>query len=291
MSIFSQNFYRVNSNNIALATSATGGAANDPTESLAPLSLKSGTITCTTGSATITGSGTSFTSQLAVGDAILTPQGLNIGVVSVIASDTSLTLLSNAKVAVTGSLFIAGNNLAILPGDSILWRIQVIKGAGNTSVTFPNLQALRRGTAAEVLLPNAYTNKSYVEFFSEGVLGTNDVSASGTSLECGLENYDMTLVPPSTGPGLVLATGGLTTTINPNLRLDLLTYANFPNYLWYLINPFARTTELLASGTKYSIKTTDDLPALTISGALSNLQDTRSHYIFVSSDGTQYRKY
>jgi len=70
--------------------------ANDP---------GTGTITASTSSATVTGVGTAFTTELAVGSALYNSQDVLIGSVSAIASDTSLTLGSNAGVAVTGAAF------------------------------------------------------------------------------------------------------------------------------------------------------------------------------------------
>ena len=70
--------------------------ANDP---------GTGTITASTSSATVTGVGTAFSTQLAVGSALYNSQDVLIGSVSAIASDTSLTLSSNAGVAVTGAAY------------------------------------------------------------------------------------------------------------------------------------------------------------------------------------------
>jgi hypothetical protein len=70
--------------------------ANDP---------GTGTITASTSSATVTGVGTTFSTQLAVGSALYNAQDVLIGSVGSIASDTSLTLSSNAGVAVTGAAF------------------------------------------------------------------------------------------------------------------------------------------------------------------------------------------
>ena len=67
--------------------------------------LGTGTITASTSSATITGVGTAFSTELAVGSAIYNSQDVLIGSVSAIASNTSLTLSSNAGVAVTGSAY------------------------------------------------------------------------------------------------------------------------------------------------------------------------------------------
>lgn len=62
-----------------------------------------GTITALTTSNTITGVDTTFTSQVRVGDIIKTSAGAVIGTVSVISTDTSLTLEANAAVAVSSA--------------------------------------------------------------------------------------------------------------------------------------------------------------------------------------------
>lgn len=64
-----------------------------------------GTVTASTSSTTVTGVGTAFTTQLAVGASIYNSADVLIGSVASIASNTSLTLTANAAVAVTGSAF------------------------------------------------------------------------------------------------------------------------------------------------------------------------------------------
>jgi hypothetical protein len=64
-----------------------------------------GTITCTTGGTGITGVGTLFTTQVVVGQVLKNAAGTTIGTVSVIGSNTSITLGANAAVAVTGDVF------------------------------------------------------------------------------------------------------------------------------------------------------------------------------------------
>jgi len=76
---------------------ATGGWSTATTWAV----LKSGTITTDTASTTVVGTGTSFTS-LAVGSKLYTPNGVLIGTISSIASDTSLTLTANAASANAG---------------------------------------------------------------------------------------------------------------------------------------------------------------------------------------------
>jgi hypothetical protein len=64
-----------------------------------------GTITCTTGSATITGVSTLFTTQVVAGNTLYNTSGVLIGTVQTVGSNTSITLTGNAAVAVTGGSF------------------------------------------------------------------------------------------------------------------------------------------------------------------------------------------
>ena len=65
-----------------------------------------GTFTSSTGSATVTGVGTSFLQQLGPLDVIYNLAYQSVGTVSAIASDTSLTLTANAAITATGSSFL-----------------------------------------------------------------------------------------------------------------------------------------------------------------------------------------
>lgn len=64
-----------------------------------------GTITSTTSTTAVTGSGTSFTTQLVVGSELYNAAGSYIGRVSAITSNTALTLAANGAVAVTAGSF------------------------------------------------------------------------------------------------------------------------------------------------------------------------------------------
>jgi hypothetical protein len=63
-----------------------------------------GTITATTSSATVTGTDTVFTEELAVGQT-LTVDGVEIGRIQQITSDTELILFANSTANVTDELF------------------------------------------------------------------------------------------------------------------------------------------------------------------------------------------
>ena len=66
----------------------------------------SGTITTTTSSATVTGVGTLFTTQIVAGNTLYNSAGTLIGTVQTVnGSNTTLTLTGNAAVAVTGGTF------------------------------------------------------------------------------------------------------------------------------------------------------------------------------------------
>jgi len=74
-----------------------------------PLPAKNGTIDSFTYSNGIGGVGTLFLSQLAIGDKLYSPDGYLIGTVATIASNTSLTLTTNALYAVTSSQYYTRN--------------------------------------------------------------------------------------------------------------------------------------------------------------------------------------
>lgn len=62
-----------------------------------------GTVTCATNSKVVTGSGTSFTTELNVGAWIGNTSGNSVGIVQSIANNTSLTLVSNASLAINAA--------------------------------------------------------------------------------------------------------------------------------------------------------------------------------------------
>ena len=103
------NFSHINALNTSVATSATGCdmlsffTANGFIErNITGI----GTFTSSTGSATVTGVGTSFLQQLFPLDIIYDLNYSLVGTVSAIASNTSLTLAANAAITATGSSFV-----------------------------------------------------------------------------------------------------------------------------------------------------------------------------------------
>ena len=98
-----------------------------------------GTVTCATNSNVVTGSGTSFLSQLNIGAWIGNTAGSTVGIVQSIANNTSLTLTANAAVAISGATArynpygvaytVANANSTIVPDNTVL--NSVIVGQGN----------------------------------------------------------------------------------------------------------------------------------------------------------------
>lgn len=98
-----------------------------------------GTVTCATNSNVVTGSGTSFTTQLNIGAWIGNTTGNTVGIVQSIANNTSLVLTSNAAVAISGATArynphgvpytVANANSTIVPANTV--KNSIIVGQGN----------------------------------------------------------------------------------------------------------------------------------------------------------------
>lgn len=124
-----------------------------------------GTITCTTGSTTVTGSGTSFTTELAAGNLLVNSSGTTIGTISTITNNTSLVLTINAAVALTNGRVYLKNTTTITlnsnvvhviaPGLSYLnfkttdvaWDYKLFDttGVDTTYQALPEISAVTRG--------------------------------------------------------------------------------------------------------------------------------------------------
>ena len=98
-----------------------------------------GSVTCATNSNAVTGSGTTFTTQLAVGSWIGNTGGTTVGIVKAIANNTSFTLTANAAVAISATTAryspygvaytIATANSQVIPANTV--ERSIIVGQGN----------------------------------------------------------------------------------------------------------------------------------------------------------------
>lgn len=121
----------------------TGGTYNPSNWQVEYSSVKTGTVTATTASATVTGSGTSFTTELKVGSVLYAISGttsLYLGTISSIANNTQLTLSGNAANNATAlpftdassqysaTMMSYGSNVYLVTGSDLL----ISQDAGST---------------------------------------------------------------------------------------------------------------------------------------------------------------
>lgn len=86
-----------------LITSGGSGYSSAPTVKIVDEVSLTGTLTATTSSTSVTGSGTAFTTELEVGSVLLNNSGDVAGTVASIETDTALTLTINSLVAITAA--------------------------------------------------------------------------------------------------------------------------------------------------------------------------------------------
>lgn len=130
-----------------------------------------GTVTCATNSNAVTGSGTSFTTQLNVGAWIGNTAGNTVGIVQSIANNTSLVLAANAAVAIAGATArynpygvpytVVNANSTIIPANTV--DNSIIVGQGNI-VSFQEVTGVTSApfTITELGMPHANTGTSGV---------------------------------------------------------------------------------------------------------------------------------
>ena len=95
--------YDVTRISAVLITSGGSGYSSAPTVKIVDEVSLTGTLTATTSSTSVTGSGTAFTTELEVGSVLLNNSGDVAGTVASIETDTALTLTINSLVAITAA--------------------------------------------------------------------------------------------------------------------------------------------------------------------------------------------
>jgi len=149
-----------------------------------------GTVTCSTGSAVITGSGTLFVSELNIGAWIGNTSGNTVGVVAAIHNNTSLTLSANAAVAIAGATArynpfgvaytIATANSEIIPANST--ERTIIVGQGNI-ISYLNVSGASAApfSITELGMPHANTGTSGINIPATLTPTTTTTSTSTTT--------------------------------------------------------------------------------------------------------------
>lgn len=171
--------YVYNSSNVAATVSANIATDRVRIATLEPVlyavgfpnTAGTGNITAATNTTTVTGNGTSFTTQLSEGYWIGNASGGTVGIVSSIANNTSLTLTANAGVAVSDAEFTYSpygvpfidktldpsscpTASGIIPANTIVNT--VIVGQGN-AVSFLSMGSNSKISITELGMPHANT--------------------------------------------------------------------------------------------------------------------------------------
>jgi hypothetical protein len=191
---------------------------------------RTGTITASTSSTTVTGSGTFFLTQLAPGHILKNSSGTTIGVVAAIANNTSLTLAVNASVALTNGAYrseqlptfkfinstllrvtfenagsssddrLIVSSMRIAP-SSVSSSGEIIRFGGSGLANYGDLERLAT-IRASALAPQAFTNR-YTQFNNFGSsVGINSVVTSipDNFLDPDLSNRNVVRLIPKITP-------------------------------------------------------------------------------------------
>jgi len=148
---------------------ATSNVAIQYTTSFPNVAL-TGTVTCTTTSNVVTGSGTLFLSELNIGAWIGNTTGNTAGIVKAIANNTSLTLTANSAVAISSATAryspygvaytVANANSTMIPANTV--DNSIIVGQGNIVSYLTTASANTLFTITELGMPHANTGTSGV---------------------------------------------------------------------------------------------------------------------------------
>lgn len=148
---------------------ATSDTAIQYTTSFPNVAL-TGTVTCATNSAVVTGSGTAFLSQLNIGAWIGNTSGNTVGIVKSIANNTSLTLTANAAVAIAGATArynpygvpytVADANSTMIPANTV--ENSIIVGQGNIVSFLRNGSGSDQFSITELGMPHPNTGTTGV---------------------------------------------------------------------------------------------------------------------------------
>jgi len=239
-------YCRATDANLAIAITNSGGDSTSVIEDvISPPSLATGKITCSTGSATVSGTQTTFVSQqLSVGQYLYAygASGMPelIGRIASISNNTTLTLEENALLDRTNKNF--GSAEKKLAGyESIFIRIPVVVTAtdSNGNVTSGNIPDFR-----EWRLPNN----------NQGVDGFNNPSFSNLvrySNPGDATSIDDTPTEANNVPFTITSLNKFTGT-----RPDVVwTVGTIPNYIWAKIDPYGKDGASLPQSTMFYLFT------------------------------------
>ena len=153
-----------------------------------PNTGRTGTITTTTGSSTVTGSGTLFTTEISVGNIIKRTDNTVIGTVASISSNTSLTLTGNAA---NNNTNVAYRSQGVGSGDAVTIDVDdaVVVDVASAACASINFSTSGYSGAASLTISgsNSLTVSGAVTIERQGSLGSSNTIAVGAgTLTCAL---------------------------------------------------------------------------------------------------------
>lgn len=250
MSVFSGvTYYKSNANNLAIATSNSGGGT--PTEQLGAVSLTTGTITTTTGNTAVVGVGTLFTTEAAAGSYLFTNASppVYIGKVVSVTNNTNLVLESGGAYATTAGVSFVKKTLAdgFLIEQDILMRVPVTYVDGVTR-TIPRVSYLRTPNGG---LTSSNTDTAYIQFTQTSTSNLPGTSISPITINTTIERLNV-FTQASLPTGNYFPTSG-----------------DLPTYIWYRLNPYGTTGSQLPVYTRLRLIVTETLPDINITTNMS----------------------
>jgi hypothetical protein len=244
-------YYRINANNRALATSNSGGAENAPTEEIAP-PIAGCTYSSGSGSPNIVGvaigSPASDFTDFQVGQYLYYVDGSTgdyvlMGQIDEINTTTTLTLTANSTGSPSGSEVLVASNYLVSTVESFYIRIATsTAGAGANRINLPRI-ANWRSTASL-----ASTN-------NQNITQLEQISNSGFPIVLASPAIN---IPFTITTRNVFDTGGSANTYwaTPN---------NFPAYIWIeAVIATGQTINALASKTMFRFTTEEFIPQFNV---------------------------
>lgn len=242
MAIFTdRTLYPITPNNLLIASSSSG--VGTPEDNISPPVTINGTITTTLSNTSVTGVGTLFTTELSIGDYLYTNSDTYIGRVLNIIDNTNLTLYTGgAYVGISGQPFKKKSPTNVNISGDFLLRIGVIFDTPSTA-QIPRIDQLRNPVST---LSSVFTNTSYIEMGRDSSIG--DPSTNITRVNVPITIERLTQFQQISSP-----TGNYFSTVS-----------DFPQFVWYKLNCFGNTTQLLEVKTRYNFRIEENLPHSTI---------------------------
>jgi len=244
-------YFRVNANNTAIATTNNGVGSNAPSEEITAPVL-GGTYVSGGSTANIVGaaSGTQDFNDLALNQYLYYIDGTTgayvlMGQIQAIGGATALTLYANSLAVPTASASLVGSYFLITNTESIYFRIATEIGgnAGVNRVNLPDFSFWRTSSNVTTGVNNP------------GITKLEQISNVGVpvSTATSVQNIDFTI---QTMNVFTAGSGANSSNYFPST-------AAFPTYIWIKITP-ATTNNNLASKTMYRLTTEESFPALNI---------------------------